>query len=347
MTRKSLFIILACWLLASCSGPLVYHFQDGPIYGSSYHISYQYPQNRLLEKDILKILDRIDRSLSIYDKNSLISRINRGDTTVRLDSHLQKILAVGLEVSEKSGGAFDLTVAPLVNAWGFGFTAREKVTAGLIDSILQFTGYRKIRVEGDRLIREDPRIMIDPNAVAPGYAADVIGEFFESKGIRNYLVEIGGEIRCLGVNQEGGPWRIGIDRPLENLIEREIQEVIILSGQSVTTSGNYRKFYEEDGVKYSHTIDPITGYPARSNLLSATVVAGECIYADAWATVFMVLGLEKSKALVQTIPRLEVLFIYGSDDGGMKEWRSPGMEQFIQASSTPQEQPNPQSRKGD
>lgn len=342
--------IAACLLIASlsgCSAGWVYHFQEGPVYGSTYHITYEYPERKSLEKDILAILDRINSSLSIYDKNSLISRINRNDTTALLDADLERVLRVGLEVSEKSGGAFDMTVAPLVNAWGFGFAAREKVTPRMIDSILQFTGYQKIAIVEDKLRKQDPRIMIDPNALAPGYAADVIGEFFESKGIKNYLVEIGGELRCMGVNKEGNPWRVGVDKPLENTLEREIEQILHLSGLSVATSGNYRKFYEEDGVKYSHTIDPKTGYPARSNLLSATIVTRESIYADAWATVCMVIGLERSIELMGRVTGLEGLFIYGAEDGSFKEWRSPGMDQLIQDSSVGQEQPNPQSREGE
>jgi thiamine biosynthesis lipoprotein len=333
--------------LTSCSADWVYHFQEGPVYGSTFHIVYEYGENKSLEKDILAILDRINHSLSIYDPNSLISRINRNDTTARLDVDLERVLLTGLEISEKSGGAFDLTVGPLVNAWGFGFTAREKVTPGMIDSILQFTGYHKIAIVDGKIRKQDPRIMIDPNALAPGYAADVIGEFFESKGIKNYLVEIGGELRCMGVNREGNPWRVGVDKPLENTLEREIEQVLNLSGLSVATSGNYRKFYEEDGVKYSHTIDPKTGYPARSNLLSATIVTRESMYADAWATVCMVIGLERSKELMGKVPGLEGLFIYGAEDGGFKEWRTPGMNKLIQDSSQEQEQPNPQSREAE
>ncbi len=333
--------------LASCSADWIYHYQEGPVYGSTYHIVYEYRENKALEKDILSILDRINRSLSIYDPNSLISRINRNDTTAMLDADLERVLRTGQEISEKSGGAFDLTVGPLVNAWGFGFTAREKVTPQMIDSILQFTGYHKISIVDGKLRKQDPRIMIDPNALAPGYAADVIGEFFESKGIKNYLIEIGGELRCMGVNREGHPWRVGVDKPLENTLEREIEQVLNLSGLSVATSGNYRKFYEEDGVKYSHTIDPKTGYPARSNLLSATIVTRESIYADAWATVCMVIGLERSKELMNQVPGLEGLFIYGAEDGSFKEWRTSGMNKLIQDSSQVQEQPIPQSREGE
>ncbi len=337
--------ILLTGVLVSCSGPMKYHFQEGPVYGSTYHISYEYPEGKSLEKDILALLKRIDASMSTYDPGSLLSRLNRNDSTARLDADLERVLTVGFEVSEKSGGAFDMTVGPLVNAWGFGFAAREKMTPQLVDSLLKITGYKKVTIKDSRLVKDDPGIMIDVNAIAPGYASDVISEFFEARGIRNYLVEIGGELRCLGVNQKGIPWRVGIDKPLENAMEREIEQVLQMSRGSVATSGNYRKFYEEDGVKYSHTIDPKTGYPARSNLLSATIVTDQCIYADAWATVFMVIGMEKAIELLKQLDGMEVLFIYSDEQGNLKEWQSPGMEALIYKSSTAaQEQPNPQSR---
>lgn len=340
--------ILAVLLAAApaCSSRLTYHFQEGPVYGSTYHITYEYKKAVTLEKDINRILERINVSMSTYDPKSTLSRINHNDPTARLDPDLKRVLEVGRIVSEQSDGAFDMTVAPLVNAWGFGFTAREKVTPAMVDSLLQFTGYQKISIEGDRLIKADPRIMIDPNAITPGYVADVIAEFFDSAGVKNYLVEIGGELRCLGKNREGNAWRVGVDKPLENTLEREIQQVFHLEHVSVATSGNYRKFYEENGVKYSHTIDPKTGYPARSNLLSSTVFADECIYADAYATVFMVVGFEKAKQLSAQIPGIQVYFIYSDADGSLKTWQSPGVQAMIQNSSETQEQPIPQSRTG-
>ena len=334
------FLLLSLSCLTACSGKWVYQNQEGAIYGSTYHITYEDADGKPLERDINRILDRINSSLSNYDKNSLISRINRNDETARLDRDLERVLTVVFEVSGKSGGAFDMTVAPIVNAWGFGFAAKEKVTASLIDSLLTITGYKKVRISDGRVIKEDPRIMLDVNAIAPGYAADEVALFFESKGIANYLVEIGGELRCLGVNRLGKPWRVGIDKPIENTLEREIEQVLNLTGHSVATSGNYRKFYEENGVKYSHTIDPFTGYPARSNLLSATVVMKECIYADAWATVFMVVGMERAKELYRQVGGMEVFFIYSDELGDLQEWMSPGMDKLIQPSSTaPQEHP--------
>ncbi|MFA6483364.1 MAG: FAD:protein FMN transferase, partial [Bacteroidales bacterium] len=237
MQNKVLIFAFLLAILPACSTRWIYHFQEGPVYGSTYHITYEYKPSVTLEKDINRILERINVSMSTYDPTSTLSRINHNDTTARLDQDLRRVLEAGWKVSDQSGGAFDMTVAPLVNAWGFGFTAREKVTPAMIDSILIFTGYHKVRVDGDRLVKEDPRIMIDPNAITPGYVADVISEFFDSVGVKNYLVEIGGELRCLGKNREGNAWRVGVDKPLENTIEREIQQVFHLEHVSVATSG--------------------------------------------------------------------------------------------------------------
>lgn len=346
MHNKALIFALMLAVLPACSTRWVYHFQEGPVYGSTYHITYEYKPSVTLEKEIIRILERINVSMSTYDPNSTLSRINNNDTSARLDDDLKRVLEAGREVSERSGGAFDMTVAPLVNAWGFGFAAREKITPEMIDSLLAFTGFNKIHIDGDLLIKDDPRIMIDPNAITPGYVADVIAEFFDSVGVVNYLVEIGGELRCLGKNREGNPWRVGVDKPLENAVEREIQQIFHLGNISVATSGNYRKFYEENGVKYSHTIDPKTGYPARSNLLSATVFADQCIYADAYATVFMVTGFEKAKELSAEIPGIQVYLIYSDSDGSVKTWQSAGVQAMIQNSSDRQEHPIPQSRTG-
>ncbi len=346
MQKLILTVGLVLALLPACSSRWVYHFQEGPVYGSTYHITYEYKPSVTLEKEITGILERINVSMSTYDPTSTLSRLNRNDSSARLDMDLRRVLAAGWKVSEQSGGAFDMTVAPLVNAWGFGFTARDKVTPVMIDSLLQFTGYKKVRMLGDLLIKEDPRIMIDPNAITPGYVADIISEYFDSVGVKNYLVEIGGELRCLGKNREGNSWRVGVDKPLENTLEREIQQVFHLDHISVATSGNYRKFYEENGVKFSHTIDPVTGYPARSNLLSATIFTDECMYADAYATVCMVIGFDEAREFCTQIPGIQAYFIYSDTDGSIKTWQTAGVQAMIQRSSGIQEQPTPQSRTG-
>lgn len=330
MRYRLLFFTLIMAVLTACSAKWIYHFQEGPVYGSSYHITYEYKPSVTLEKEINRILERINQSMSTYDPNSMLSRINRNDTAARVDPDLKRVLEVGWKVSEESGGAFDMTVAPLVNVWGFGFTAREKVTPAIIDSLLEFTGYRKVRVDGDRLVKEDPRIMIDPNAITPGYVSDLVAELFDSAGIKNYLIEIGGELRCKGKNKEGNAWRVGVDKPIEDMADRQIQQVFHLGNTAVATSGNYRKFYEENGIKYSHTIDPKTGYPARSNLLSATVFADQCIYADAYATVLMVIGLEKAKEFYAKTPGIQVYLIYSDTDGSLKTWQSPGVQAMVQ-----------------
>ncbi len=329
MRTRMIFFAASLILLAACKTSLTYHFQEGPVYGSSYHITYEYKTSGTLENEVNGILQRINRSMSTYDPNSNLSKLNRNDTSARVDPDLKRVMEVGWQVSQESGGAFDMTVAPLVNAWGFGFTGRAKVTPVMIDSLLQLTGYEKVHIEGDRLVKKLPGIMIDPNAIAPGYVSDVVSEFFDSLGINNYLVEIGGELRCKGKNKEGNAWRVGVDQPLEKMEDRQIQQVFHLEHISVATSGNYRKFYEENGVKYSHTINPKTGYPARSNLLSATVFADKCIYADAYATVLMVIGFEKAKEFYAKIPGIQVYLIYSDENGTFKTWQSPGVQSMI------------------
>ncbi len=315
-------------LTISCNKRVGYQYFEGPVFGTGFHITYETAKGRNYEKEIMVLLNEVNRSLSTYDSLSVISRVNRNDPGVKPDGHFMRVFEKAFEVSERSGGAFDITVAPLVNAWGFGFTRKEQISSGLIDSILTFTGYHKVKIERDRLVKEDPRMMLDASAIAKGYGVDVVAEWLETKGVKNYLVEIGGELRCKGINSRGTPWRVGVDKPVENILEREIQEVLEISGHSMATSGNYRQFYVENGVKYSHTIDPKTGYPARSNLLSATVLAPDCMTADAWATAFMVLGIEGSTDLYPSISGIEVFFIFSDSAGTLQEYSSPGLLKF-------------------
>jgi len=320
--------ILLAGLIAmsvSCGQRSEYLYFEGPVFGTGFHITYESPKGRKYEKEIMTLLMEVNGSLSTYDSLSVISRINGNDAGVKADHHFTKVYLKGKEVSDRSDGAFDMTVAPLVNAWGFGFKRKEQISTRLIDSLLAFTGYQKVKFAEERIVKEDPRMMLDASAIAKGYGVDVVAEWLESWGVKNYLVEIGGEHRCKGINSRGTLWRVGVDKPLENILEREIQEVFEISGLSLATSGNYRQFYVEDGVKYSHTIDPKTGYPARSNLLSATVLAGDCMTADAWATAFMVLGLDRSVEIYPTIDGIEVFFIFSDSTGKLQEYSSPGL----------------------
>jgi FAD:protein FMN transferase len=311
--------------------PENYVFNEGAIYGSTYHLIYESPDGENLKPEIMKELQAFDSSMSVFSPTSVISRLNKNDTTVKPDYHFIKIFNRAMEVSEKTDGAFDITVAPLVNAWGFGFKNEKNVDSLLIDSLLQYVGYKKVRLINNILVKDDPHIMIDANAIAPGYAADIIADFLEKKGCKNYMIEIGGEIRVKGINKNKTKWRVGIDKPIEDptAANREIQDIIMVSNLGLATSGNYRKFYVKEGRKYSHTINPKTGHPVRHELLSATVLAHDGTAADAYATVCMVIGLEKSMEMCENDPDLEGYFIYTDNEGKMQVKYTKGIDSLL------------------
>jgi thiamine biosynthesis lipoprotein len=225
--------------------------------------------------------------------------------------------AQALQVWQLSDGAFDITVAPLVNAWGFGFNRKETVTKELIDSLLQYVGMEKISLEKHHLHKTDSHIMLDASAIAKGQACDVVADYLRKKGCKNLLVDIGGEVVVEGVNDMGAPWKIGITKPQDDPTgqQNEIQEIISSSSLSMATSGNDRQFYYEDGIRRSHTIDPRTGYPVSHSLLSATVIADNCMTADAFATACMVLGTEGALKMIESHPQTECYLIYSTDEG--------------------------------
>jgi thiamine biosynthesis lipoprotein len=299
--------------------------------GTTYHITYGSRKGKNLQREIDSLLADFDRSLSIYLPSSIISRINQNDPTVEADEKFCTVFKKSVEVNRESGGAFDITVAPLVNAWGFGFTAASDTDSTLIDSLLQFVGMKKVFLSGKKVIKENPRVMLDVNAIAQGFSVDVISEYLDNLGIRNYLVEIGGEIRTKGRNEKGNPWRVGIDKPVEgNVIPgSNMQAILQLNRRSLATSGNYRKFYEKNGVKYAHTINPVTGYPVISNLLSATVIANDCMTADAYATAFMVMGLDKTIRFLEQHKYLDAYLVYSDDKGRYKVYYTKRMNQYL------------------
>ena len=319
-------LILLSVVFASCQPEQkAYQKYEGPIFGTSFHITYEYTANQNLNEEILTVMEKFNASLSNYDPNSVISRMNSNDSDVRADEYFETCFKRAEEISRHTHGAFDITVAPMVNLWGFGFKAKDSATTEKIDSLLQITGYDKVKLQERKLLKEDPDIMLDVSAIAKGYGVDVVSEFLESQGINNYLVEIGGELRCRGINPKGLPWSVGIDKPIESMVTREIQAILHLSDISMATSGNYRQFYVENGVKYSHTINPKTGYPVRHSLLSATVISSDCMSADGYATAFMVMGLEPAKAMILEDPALEGVLIYSDESGAYQTWVSPGL----------------------
>lgn len=307
----------------------VYQTNAGYIQGTTYTVKYE---NKIdLGNEIDSLLHQFDLSLSTYLPISIISKVNKNDTTVVLDAEFIKFFKVSKLISELTEGAFDITVAPIVNAWGFGFTEAENVDSAMIDSLLNYVGYENVTLANNKIIKKNSGIMLDGNAIAQGQSVDYIAAYLEKMGIENYMVDIGGEIRTKGINSNKQDWRIGIDKPLEKTTEedRQLQAVLNISNKSIATSGNYRKFYVKDGVKYAHTINPRTGYPVKHNLLSATVIADECIYADALATAFMVMGLEKAKLFLAQYNQYQA-YLISDEEGKYKVFQTEGLNEIIE-----------------
>ena len=292
------------------------------IFGTTMNITYMAPVD--LRDTIMACLRGVDASLSMFNPNSTLSRINRNETDT-LDKHLLYILPMALSVSEATEGAFDITVAPLVNAWGFGFKNSSLPSAEQVDSLRALVDYRSISIKDGRIKKTIPNVVIDLSAIAKGYGTDQVANLLLENDVENFMVEIGGEIVCRGNNPKGEAWHIGINRPVEDSTgtNNEIQEVIELHNCAMATSGNYRNYYiTEDGRKVSHTIDPSTGRPVLHSLLSSTVLAPTCAMADAFATSFMVMGIEKAMTLVEAHPELQVYFIYTDSTGTYKTWQN-------------------------
>lgn len=301
---------------------------EGKAQGTTYAVTYSAEDD--LSAEIDSLLNVFDLSLSNWKENSVVSRVNRNDSSVLADEFFKTVFVRSMQIAEETNGAFDPTVAPLVNAWGFGFKNKSVTDSATIDSNSQFVNYKGVSLdENGKISKGDPRMMLDFNAIAQGYSVDVVAEFLEKNEIANYLVEIGGETRAKGKNPDKKSWRIGIDKPLENQETRALQAVVELENKSLATSGNYRKFYEENGVKYSHTIDPKTGFPVRHSLLSATVVAANCMDADAYATVFMVIGTDSAKAFLKNHKELDALLIFSDNEGNLKIFATEGLNDKI------------------
>lgn len=313
-------------LVACGSERAEYDAIDGFAQGSTYHIVVQYDNLDRVQKGVDSLLAEIDNSISLYNKKSLLCRINSGETD-SLDTHITRCIEISQIVSRESGGAYDITIKPITSAWGF--TGEAKVESPNIDSLMQYVGYEKISIVDGRLVRSSPQIQIDLNASAQGYTADMLGAMLLGLGIENYLVEIGGEITCRGENSKGKSWVIGIDKPIEgNFIPgHTLQSTIELSGRALATSGNYRKFHiDENGQKIVHTIDARTGYSKISNLLSVTVIAESALLADTYSTMMMVLGVEESKAFLQKHSEIDAFFVYSDGTDTLKTYHSPELK---------------------
>lgn len=326
-------ILLLAVILHACQpgGDGTWMKLGGTTQGTTYSVTYQTSDSSNFQEDIERILKEFDHSLSTYLDSSLISRFNQGEEGLSPDTFFQTCFNCAEEVYGATGGVFDITVAPVVNAWGFGFTERAETDSAMIDSLLEYVGMEKVMITDGLIKKTMPGVMLDMNAIAQGYAVDVLAGFLDSKGISNYLVEIGGEIKTRGQNPRGLTWRVGIDRPVEGLQIPgvDLQAVVEVSDRSLATSGNYRRFYEIDGIKYSHTIDPKTGYPVQHGLLSVTVLAGDCMRADAYATAFMVMGFENSREFLLKQSGMEAYLIYNDQEGEYRVWYTQGMKKLL------------------
>lgn len=304
---------------------------EGKTMGTSYHIIYFDPESRDFKGDVDSLLLVVNKSINNYDSTSEVSQFNRNPRGFAfLLPYFYDPVEKALAVNGASDGAFDPTVMPLVNAWGFGPGRQINPDSIQIDSIKAFVGFHKIKLTKDSLIKLDPRVQFDFGGIGQGYGADVVTDFLKSKGITDMLVELGGEGMAVGKNlKTNKAWEIGILDPNSTYQNQFFKAYVALKDKSFTTSGNYFNYRETDGVKYSHTIDPQSGVPARRSILSASVFAEDCTLADVWGTAFMVMGHEKAIEILKKHPELDALLIYSSPDGKMETYMTPGIRPYV------------------
>lgn len=315
--KKFQWLVLACIILFSSCKKNELHQYAGEVFGTYFSITYIGEENPDLPRQADSIFQNINKLYSIFDTASLVSKLNRNEP-VAPSADFAAMVEKALSVSKETAGAFDITVGPLVNLWGFGNEKSDTVSQSAIDSVRKFVGYAKMRLDSGRIIKEDNRIKLDFNAIAKGKAVDEVAEFLVRNGYQNCLVDIGGEVRAEGTKLGGKPWRVGIQVPTETKDGvAETNYVFDMTGQSVATSGNYRNYREINGERYNHIADPRTGVCRSSNLLSVTVIASDCATADAYATAFMVMGMDEAMAFLSKHTELAAHFIY-YEDGGYK-----------------------------
>lgn len=323
-----LVLIVGTIFIVKQQRDMSYQHNEGFVFGTVYHITYQ--SDKDLQKEIEAELQKVDNSLSTFNKTSVISKVNTNQV-VELDDMFIEVFNKAKAISKETDGSFDITVAPLVNLWGFGFKQGKTPSKYTIDSLKQIIGYEKVTLLSKNIKKKDRRIMIDCSAIAKGYGSDVVARFLKNNDIKNFMIEIGGEIVVSGNSDNRVPWKIGVNKPVEDSTKtnNEIQTVLNITNKAMATSGNYRNFYYKGGKKYAHTIDPKTGYPVQHSLLSATVLAPDCATADAYATSFMVMGMEKAKQVLEKHKELWAYFIYTDTKGKLQVWYSPELEKKI------------------
>lgn len=318
-------LIVGSVLIVSHQSSVPYQHNEGFIFGTVYHITYQCDSN--LEKGIRQRLEGVDQSLSMFNKESVISKVN-ANKPVDVDDNFSYVFNLAEHISADTDGAFDITVAPLVNLWGFGFKNGSEPTQAAIDSAKALIGYKTVQLRGRHVVKNNPQTMLDCSAIAKGYGSDVVARYLEQEGVSNYMVEIGGEVVTKGNSPKRMPWKIGVTKPVDDSTgeQSELQTVLNVTDMAMATSGNYRNFYYKGGRKFAHTIDPKSGRPVQHSLLSSTVLAPNCATADAYATSFMVMGIDKAKAVLARHPELLAYFIYSDGNGKLCVWYSDSMK---------------------
>ena len=325
-------IAIACLLflpaLRKEANKATFQHNEGTVFGTLYHAKYLYDKD--LNKEIEAELQKVDASLSMFNPQSTISRINRGETD-ETDEMLNEILKLSFTINSATNGAFDPTVAPLVNAWGFGFKSGTLPNSREVDSLRTLVGLSAIHLNKGKLTKDNPLSILDLSAIAKGYGVDRAAQVLRNHGIQHFMVEIGGEVVTEGCNEKGEHWHIGINKPDDDSTSTntELQDIIALSGKAIATSGNYRNYYISEGRKIAHTINPRTGYPAQQDILSSTVLAPTCAEADAFATAFMVLGMKEAKQVLNEQKQLEAYFIYSDEQGNYQTWCTDGFRKLI------------------
>ncbi len=323
---RSFQLLALCLVFTSCKKDFAYTYLEGNALGTTFSIKYDTRDNYSSSIDSLFAV--INNSMSTYHPNSLISKINQGDTTLLIDTHFEKVFLKANQIYKETNGAFDPTVGSLVNAWGFGpGKVEENLDSAAVAEIMKTVGFHKLHLDNHKLIKESPAIYLDFNAIAKGYMVDVIGLFFENKNIENYMVEIGGEMRVRGHNPSNKLWNVGIEKPLTDG-SRALETTRSLNNQSMATSGNYRKFRIDDsGKKYVHTVNPKTGYTEQNDLLSASVISSlDCADVDAYATAFMVMGFQKTKGFLANHKELQAVLLYLDSEGKIHVFDSSSHE---------------------
>ena len=327
--KRVFLLLIGLVILASCGKQPKKMVLQGLAQGSYYAVTYFDERGRNFQHEIDSIFHAVDMSVNLWVDSSVISKVNRNEEVV-LDQIFIDNFNIAQEAAKISDGYFDPTVSPIVAAWGFSYKVGDSITPQLIDSLKQWVDYRKVRIENGKVIKESPNMTLDFNAIAQGYTSDLIAAFLESRGIKSYLVDTGGEIMAKGEKTNGKPWIVGIEKPAENKdSEQVVQTRIALRDKGLVTSGSTRKYVERNGKRYSHSINPKTGYPVEHNVLSVTVLAENSVWADALASICMVMGLEQSLPLIESLDGVEAYYIYSNEQNELETFATEGFKTLI------------------